>query len=326
MPSQQETYIYAFSRLSTDKSPARWDEKTRHRAPHKPILLLAILDLFAEEAITTNLIELTPELGELFAIYWSKVQPMSRPYGNIAMPFWHLQSDKFWHLLPRPSYELLIQAAPRIHAVAKLNEITFGAKLDEELFKLLCVAESRELLRLTLIQTYFTPTLHEGLFAQGQINVQAFEYSERLLEQAKANQPSQVLEGAGRLARDQGFRRAIVRAYEHRCGMCGLRVVTADGHTAVAAAHIIPWSISHNDDPRNGLALCHLCHWTFDEGLVTLTDHYHVKTSPQLSYAPNIPQHLHTVVDKKLLGPRDETLWPFLESIRWHRKEIYRRR
>ncbi|MCB8986015.1 MAG: HNH endonuclease [Ardenticatenaceae bacterium] len=27
-----------------------------------------------------------------------------------------------------------------------------------------------------------------------------------------------------------------------------------------AAAHIIPWSESHNDDPRNGLALCHLCH------------------------------------------------------------------
>ena len=43
---------------------------------------------------------------------------------------------------------------------------------------------------------------------------------------------------------------------------------TIDGHTAVDAAHIIPWSISHNDDPRNGLALCKLCHWSFDEGLL----------------------------------------------------------
>jgi len=56
--------------------------------------------------------------------------------------------------------------------------------------------------------------------------------------------------------------------------------VTADGHTAVAAAHIIPWRYSHNDDPRNGLALCYLCHWTFDEGLVILTDRYQVKRRP----------------------------------------------
>ena len=55
--------------------------------------------------------------------------------------------------------------------------------------------------------------------------------------------------------------------------------MTADGHMA-AAAHIIPWRYSHNDDPRNGLALCYLCHWTFDEGLVILTDRYQVKRRP----------------------------------------------
>ena len=46
---------------------------------------------------------------------------------------------------------------------------------------------------------------------------------------------------------------------------------TPEGRTAVAAAHIIPWRYSHNDDPRNGMALCGLHHWTFDEGLVTIT-------------------------------------------------------
>jgi hypothetical protein len=103
--------------------------------------------------------------------------------------------------------------------------------------------------------------------------------------------------------RDQGFRRAIVKAYDHRCAICGVRIVTADGHTAVAAAHIIPWSYSHNDDPRNGLALCHLCHWTFDEGLVTLTDRYQVKTSPQLAVTSNLPGHLVTFNGRSLIGP-----------------------
>jgi putative restriction endonuclease len=43
-------------------------------------------------------------------------------------------------------------------------------------------------------------------------------------------------------ARDQGFRRAIVTAYDYRCSMCGIRVVTIEGHVAVEAAHIHPWS------------------------------------------------------------------------------------
>jgi putative restriction endonuclease len=126
--------------------------------------------------------------------------------------------------------------------------------------------------------------------------------------------------------RDQGFRRAIVKAYDHRCALCGIKILTADGHTAVAAAHIIPWSLSHNDDPRNGLALCHLCHWTFDEGLLTFTNHYKTKLSPQLTAVSNLPGHLLTCNGRKLLGPEDDALWPFLDSIRWHRQEIFRGR
>ena len=76
------------------------------------------------------------------------------------------------------------------------------------------------------------------------------------------------------------FSRAIIKAYDHRCAICGGRIVTADGHTAVAVAHIIPWRYSHNDDPRNELALCHLCHWAFDEGLMTLTDAIRSKCRP----------------------------------------------
>ena len=81
-------YLKRFTALKTDKSAARWDENTRLRAPHKPLLLLAVMDLFAEGTITTNFIELTPDLGELFAIYWSKVTPLDRRRGNIAMPYW----------------------------------------------------------------------------------------------------------------------------------------------------------------------------------------------------------------------------------------------
>lgn len=122
------------------------------------------------------------------------------------------------------------------------------------------------------------------------------------------------------------IRRAIVTAYDHRCALCGVRILTAEGHTAVTAAHIVPWSVSHNGDPRNGVALCRLCHWSFDEGLITFSDTYQAKTSPQLTAAPNLPGHLLTLTGRPLLGPADHTLWPFIASIRWHRREVFRSR
>ncbi|HSM57087.1 MAG TPA: HNH endonuclease, partial [Candidatus Sulfomarinibacteraceae bacterium] len=115
---------------------------------------------------------------------------------------------------------------------------------------------------------HFAPVLHQALFKRGVINVKAYQYGETLLQRAKSElkEPSPALALEQEPAvRDQGFRRAITRAYDHRCALCGVRILTADGHTAIDAAHIVPWSESQNDDPRNGLALCRLCHWTFDQ-------------------------------------------------------------
>ncbi|MFO7461431.1 MAG: HNH endonuclease [Desulfatiglandales bacterium] len=79
--------------------------------------------------------------------------------------------------------------------------------------------------------------------------------------------------------RDQGFRKAIVTIYDHRCALCGIRMLTPDGHTVVEAAHIKPWSESHDDKPTNGLSLCRLCHWSFDEGLMSVGAKYEVLVS-----------------------------------------------
>jgi len=92
-------YIKKFGRLHTDKNKKRWNQRTTFRAPHKPLLLLSVLDRFAESAIQSNLIDFDDELVALFNIYWQIVKPPSQR-GNIGYPLWHLQSDGFWHLLP----------------------------------------------------------------------------------------------------------------------------------------------------------------------------------------------------------------------------------
>lgn len=318
-------YTTHFSTLRTDRSNP-WGDDTRGQAPHKAFLLLAVLDQFAAGEISANLVELSPELAELFDVYWSLVEPMGRTRGNVATPFFHLRSEGFWRLLPKPGYETHVARARSIQSIARLREATFGARLDEALYELLSTEDGREALRRVLVDTYFAPEMHVHLLAQGVVNTHAARYADELIKHATGElheiSPDYAAETP---IRDQGFRRAIVRAYDHRCALCGVRIRTPEGHTAIVAAHIIPWSQSHDDDPRNGLALCHLCHWTFDEGLVGVQDDYFIRISPQLAAEENLPGHLHTLGGRPLIGPQQKPLWPFPESLRWHRRNTFRR-
>jgi predicted restriction endonuclease len=62
-----DCYIEAFSKLRTDKNKNRWSEATTFRAPHKPFLLLSILDLISEGLINSEFIEPSFDLAETFA-------------------------------------------------------------------------------------------------------------------------------------------------------------------------------------------------------------------------------------------------------------------
>lgn len=312
--------------MRTDKSPARWSEVTFHQAPYKPILLLSVLDLFEQGEIETNLIDLTPDLGELFAQYCSMVLPFDRP-GNIALPFFHLQSDGFWHLLPRPGKEEILGSASQIRSLSRLRETVLGARLDEALYEILHVQESRDLLRSVLIETYFAPEIRGSLIERGVVNQEAFMYSRELLEKKGPQTIEEtVAEAVYRpAARDQGFRRAVVTAYAHRCALCGIRVQTLDGRTVVAAAHIVPWSESHDDRPANGMALCRTCHWTFDEGLLRVSPAYEILVSVQLKVFSNLPGYLTSLEGRGIVRPIDEAYWPDIESLKWHHAHVFRR-
>ena len=52
-----EKYLQMFGKLRTDRARNRYPEITYHRAPHKPFLLLSVMDLIAQGRITLNLIE-----------------------------------------------------------------------------------------------------------------------------------------------------------------------------------------------------------------------------------------------------------------------------
>jgi putative restriction endonuclease len=175
-------------------------------------------------------------------------------------------------------------------------------------------------------ERYFSNEAREVLLQQGFVNREAFIYSEKLLETPGdlTIRDTLPLEEEYLPVRGQGFRRAVVTAYSHRCALCGVRVRTLDGHTAVTAAHIVPWSETQDDRPANGMALCRMCHWTFDEGLLGVSQVYGVIASRQLNTLDNLPGYLTNLEGRGIVGPDRKPLWPDTESLRWHRENVLR--
>jgi len=312
--------------ISLNRAPgATWTDTSKRKAPHKPLLLLAVLDLVHRGVIKAPFIAVSGdlvELNELFNLYWRRIIPLGQT-SSIAFPFSRLDREPFWELVPQPGTTITDPIIESIKSVTSLRRHALGAKLDEELFRVIQSGEGREALREALLQSCFSPEAAALLREQSVINREAFDYSKLLEEKSHLPLLQEIIEADNYrpAARDQGFRRIVVKAYDHRCALCGVRIITPEQHTVVDAAHIVPWCRRQNDDIRNGMALCKLCHWAFDEGMMGVSDSYAVITSRQISADPNVPGFLLTLNGRGIIPPMDHDLWPAREYLAEHRKE-----
>ena len=264
MPDALTFYLNKIERLRIDRSHGK-------PAPHKPILLLAVIDLFEEGAITNNKIEPSPPIVESFLKYWHLVS-LEKP--RIFLPFFHLKSDKFWHLT-RQSRKRKIAGDDQTDefddASGKRRRICeFGRR-----FVFTSAPQPRHAKR-------FAEKLSKSIF-RGEAemfraviadNREINNIEHLLLESAEKENPEIAKTVADTPKRNIAFRRAIIRLYNYTCAACRLRLITLDGETAVEAAHIFPFAQSYDDSIGNGLSLCPLHHWSFDKGLFSIDDNY----------------------------------------------------
>jgi putative restriction endonuclease len=318
-----DSYLKMFASLKRAPN-AIFTDLTKRKAPHKPLLLLSVIDLIREGIISSPVIDVTGdlvELNDLFTSYWRKVAPHGH-FSSIAFPFSRLNSEPFWELLSTDG-EVVDVSRMNINNVTQLRQHACSSRIDAELFALLSKDETRVALRQVLLESNFSPEGQQLLGDQIALNDQAYIYGMAIYQKAHQPMVQEVIDADQYkpLARDQGFRRVIVKTYDHRCALCGLRIVTPEGHTAVDAAHIVPWSKSQNDDIRNGMALCKLCHWAFDEGMLGVSKDYKVIASRQIGVDQNVPGILQTLPGRNILCPSDRALWPALENLAAHRRE-----
>ena len=299
-------------------------DRAHGNAPHQPVLLLSIIELIEQGRVCENKITPSPELVETFVKYWSVITDR-KP--NLALPFFHLKNRNFWHHHPNPGYENALKVVPQIKTVSRLREIMAYGYFDNDLFLLLTQPENREYIRQKLIDTYLAHKKQEiiNLINEEQ---QISEYSDKIVEQVEnafISEGEFVQFEAESKIRKAGFRQAIMRIYKYTCSVCQMHILTLDGESVTEAAHIIPFSISKNDDVRNGISLCKLHHWAFDKGLISLNKTYKVIVSELISERGPTEWRLKTLQDKEILLPEHKELYPAQEALAWHREQQLRR-
>lgn len=91
-------YYKSFSQLNVSSS------RQRGTAQYKPILILTVIDLITRSIINDNRIPVSEELIQTFKRYWDILGSKSYQ-GGLHYPFFHLQSEGFWHLVFKPEYK-----------------------------------------------------------------------------------------------------------------------------------------------------------------------------------------------------------------------------
>ncbi len=174
----------------------------------------------------------------------------------------------------------------------------------------------------TLVSTHF-PTTYDAV--AGQIPPSPIEIeAERLL--AEADRPFRVKVPVsdraddGYYVRHEIFPSVVREPYGYACAVCGADATDNRGSYVVQAAHIIPFNVSHSDNPRNGIVLCGNHHTGFDRGWYSITDDMRVIVSPGLKQEVEYVQS-----GREVRIPALTKYSPAPEAIYWHRKKWFGR-
>jgi putative restriction endonuclease len=294
----------------------RRNKKDGRYRPHKPTMLLAILDLAEAGHLRENRIEYAPPLIERYARYFDIVKEGDDQL-NPHHPFFHLRSEGFWHLKPREGSAQLVQNLKTATASQMRDHLEY-ASLNPELFYLLQIPERRNRLRSQLINRYF-PEKREQLLAEEYFEKQVSAY-ENDLERDAMLSPKLSLEHAlvrevpPEDVRSMAFARLVKEAYDYRCAASGLRLILDDGSSIV---ELVPFAVSQNDDPRNGIALSRNHHWALDHNVLAPGPDLLLHVSSTLDPRIKDYEEILKLEGQRIILPKKERFWPSTDALEW---------
>lgn len=300
----------------------RRDKRGSHERPHKPVLLLSVIDLLDRGIIRKNEIPLSEDLATTFKRYFEIVRKHD-DQPTIQNPFFHLSGDKFWQLVPAPGESPIYRegATSGAPSVAELRRRTAYGRFVDGFWPLMNESIARHQLREALIARYF-PEEREKLAAVA---------GAHLIRPSDTFSPSDAEKGMREEmppGRDGAFRRTILEVYDYRCSACGVRVVLDQTVSLVEAAHLIPFNVSRNDKPTNGIALCPNHHWAMDRHLIAPCPDKRRRAGvwrvneERLDDRIEGQRDLVAIKDKPVIPPSEEKFYPDMDGLRWREEHL----
>jgi len=288
----------------------RRDKRGTHERPHKPALLLSILDLMDHGQLQNNEVPLNDNLTKTFRRYFDIVrQEDDKP--TIENPFYFLSGDGFWSLQDPAGRQLYVPGnatSPPSMSILRSSPGHF----DPALWNLLQSPGTRQELREALISRYFP----------------SHRYALATLHSTPVVVEPLHLKEVFKKARDAAFRETVLDIYDHLCAACGLRVRLADGFSLLDAAHLIPVEDpDSNDNPTNGLALCPNHHRAMDRSLIApVPDPVHRagiwRISPRVEALRDSRGELTSLAGRPVLEPTESKFLPAEASLRWREQHL----
>lgn len=303
--------------------------KNLGKAPHKPVLLLSVIQEIKNGNIDSNKIFITANLILTFRKIWSQIVE-TKHLENFALPFFHLRSEPFWFLISKPGKQFSLTGSRSVKSFKNLKETIAYAEIEKNLFFLLKNPVSQSLLENSLLNFYFPNS-------KNNYSHQDFNLFEKTIENEILNEPTAVYQQQilrlREILKDDDFeeeifirgglfKKTVPKIYDYTCCISGLQINSAKNVQMVDACHIYPFSLSNDDTVPNGLALSPTMHRAFDRGLITINKDFIVRVSPTIK-EENSKFSLSQFEGQKILLPKNEKWYPSQESLSWHNKEVF---
>ena len=223
-------------------------------------------------------------------------------------PFWRLRNDGLWKVEPRSPAR--ITESPSGHAyVTSLRAADAHGGFPEDVFLALQSDNGLAIeIAYMLVNTHFPPTQrYDVLQAVGITTVPALNPLYRYSQHKAAT---------------SRFSKEVLKAYRHRCAVCGYTVRLVGAPIGLAGVHIMSPDAKGPDEVNNGLGLCALHHALFDAGAFTLGTDWRIAVAAPITGA-GVHDALGRYDSREALLPASDIERPAERFLAWHRQEVF---
>ncbi|HHG84542.1 MAG TPA: hypothetical protein ENJ82_07325 [Bacteroidetes bacterium] len=314
--SNLELYRNKFARLKRNRQNGG--------APHKPVLLLALIDLYDRGLVLNRHLAFSDVLIATFHSIWKDVvgnSPFFKP--TVIYPMYHLRSEGFWKLYAQPGFEFTGDYKKDLRSFPQFKESLAYVALDEALHVLLLAPVSRAVLQNVLLETYFSAKREAYLQdawenRQQRLQEWTLQDGEELSWEVPKKGKARLTFEEEKWIRHQYFPKNVNMVYEKTCCVSGLHLEMVGMHNMVDACHIHQWADSQDDHIQNGIALSPTLHRAFDHFLFTITEDFRVRVGKRFRESSDSPYRLRQFEGVRIRIPNNPAHRPGTKQLKWH--------